>query len=84
MGVFDQIKQLKQMKDLQDKLSKEQAVVEKDGVKVTVNGKMEIEEIILNPALSKEQQEKTVKDCVNEAIKKVQMSAAQKLFQMPQ
>jgi DNA-binding protein YbaB len=84
MGVFDQIKQLKQMKDLQDKLSKEQAVVEKDGVKVVVNGKMEIEKIILSSALSKEQQEKMIKDCINEAIKKVQMSAAQKLFQMPQ
>lgn len=84
MGVFDQLKQLKQMKDLQDKLSQEQAVVEKDGVKVSVNGKMEIEEVILNPNLSKEQQEKAVKDCANEAIKKVQMSAAQKLYQMQQ
>jgi len=82
MGVFDQLKQLKEMKDLQDKLGKEQAVAEKEGVRVAVNGKMEIEEITLNPALSKEQQEKIIKDCVNEAIKKVQMSAAQKLFQM--
>lgn len=84
MSFFDQIKQLKQMKDLQDKLSKEQAVVEKDGIRVAVNGKMEIEEITLNPALGKEQQEKLIKDCVNEAIKKVQMSAAQKLFQEQQ
>lgn len=82
--MFDQLKQLKQMKDLQDKLSKEQAVAEKDGVRVAVNGKMEIEEITINLALSKEQQEKAIKDCANEAIKKVQMSAAQKLFQMQQ
>ncbi len=82
MGVFDQLKQLKQLKDMQDKLSKEQAVVEREGIRVAVNGKMEIEEITLNLALPKEQQEKTVKDCVNEAMKKVQMSAAQKIFQM--
>jgi len=81
MSILDQFKQLKQMKDLQDKLSKEQAIVERDGVRVTVNGKMEIEEIILNSVLRKEEQEKIVKECVNEAIKKVQMSAAQKLFQ---
>jgi DNA-binding protein YbaB len=84
MGMFDQLKQIKQLKDMQDKLSQEQAVVEKDGIKVRVNGKMEIEEIVLNPGLEIKQQEKIVKDCVNEALKKVQMSAAQKLFQMPQ
>jgi DNA-binding protein YbaB len=79
--MFDQFKQLKQMKDLQDKLSKEQAEVEKEGIKVVVNGKMEVEQILLNPSLDKEQQEKLVKECVNDAMKKVQMSAAQKLFQ---
>jgi DNA-binding protein YbaB len=84
MGMFDQIKQLKEMKDLQDNLSKERAFVEKSGVKVTVNGKMEVEEIVLNPDLSKEQQETILKECVNEAMKKVQMQAAQKLFQMRQ
>jgi DNA-binding protein YbaB len=84
MGMFDQLKQIKQLKDMQDKLSKEQAAVEKEGIKVAVNGKMEIEEIILNPALDIEKQQKIVKDCVNEAMKKVQMSAAQKLFQMQQ
>jgi DNA-binding protein YbaB len=80
--MFDQLKQLKQMKDLQDKLGKERVEIEKDGIKVAVNGKMEVEEIILNPSLSKEQQEKTVKDCINDAMKKIQISAAQKLFQM--
>lgn len=78
--MFDKLKQLKQLKDLQDKLGQERMEVEKDGVKVAVNGKMEVEEIILNPVLSKEQQEKTVKDCINDAMKKIQYSAAQKLF----
>jgi DNA-binding protein YbaB len=82
MSFFDQVKQLKQMKDLQDKISKEKATAEKDGIKVTVNGKMEIEEIILNPSLSPQDQQKAVKDCVNEAMKKVQMDAARQLMQM--
>lgn len=84
MGIFDQIKQLKEMKDLQDNLGKEQASAEKEGIKAVVNGKMEVEEIILNPSLSVERQQEVLKECVNEAMKKVQMSAAQKFFQMRQ
>jgi len=79
--MFDQLKQLAQLKSLKEKLEKERAESEKDGVKVVVNGKMEIEEVRLNPNLDLQSQEKAVKDCVNDAIKKVQMSAAQKMFQ---
>ena len=82
MGFLDQIKQLKQMKDLQDQLAKERTVFEKNGVKVTVSGKMEIEEIILNPALDVKEQQELVKECMNEAMKKIQMAAAQQLMQL--
>lgn len=81
MSFFDQIKQLKQMKDLQEKLGKEQATSERDGVKVTVNGKMEIEEVILNPSLGLKEQQIIVKECANEAMKKIQMAAAQQMMQ---
>lgn len=84
MSIFDNLKQLKEMKDLQDNLGKEQAFAEKDGVKAVVNGKMEVEKITLNPGLSNEQQENILKDCINEAMKKVQMSAAQKFFKINQ
>ena len=43
---------------------------------------MKIKEIILNEELTKEEQEKTVKDSINEAMKKMQMIAAQKMFKM--
>jgi DNA-binding protein YbaB len=81
MTFFDQLKQMKQIKDIQDQLSKERMEAEKEGIKAVVNGKMEVEEIVLNPSLAKEQQERLVKECVNEAMKKVQMSAAQKFMQ---
>ena len=55
--MFDKLKQLKQLKELKDSLSQEKAEVEKRGVKIIVNGKMEIEEIHLNPDLNKEEQE---------------------------
>ncbi|MCX6764866.1 MAG: YbaB/EbfC family nucleoid-associated protein [Candidatus Nealsonbacteria bacterium] len=80
--MFEKIKQLKQLKDLKDSLEKEKFEIEKNGTKITMNGKMEIEEIKLNPALAKEEQEIILKDCFNEAMKKIQMIAAQKMMQM--
>lgn len=77
--MFDKLKELKKLKELHDTLSKERAEVEKDGVKVVVNGKLEVESIQLNPALEKEKQEKLLKDCINDAVKKIQMSMAQKM-----
>jgi len=70
------------MREIQNILSKERVTVERDGIKVTVNGKMEMEEIILSPDMEKGKQERILKDCINEAVKKIQFSAAQKMSQM--
>jgi DNA-binding protein YbaB len=80
--MFEKIKQLKQLKDLKDSLEKEKIEIEKNGVKITMNGRMEIEEIKLNPALAGDEQGKTLKDCFSEAIRKIQTVAAQKMMQM--
>ena len=79
--MFDKLKQLHQLKKMKDILEKEKREVEKEGVKVVVNGKMEIEDIRLNPEMDVEKQEKLVKDCINEAMKQIQQEAAQKMFQ---
>jgi DNA-binding protein YbaB len=81
--MFDKLKQLKQLKELRDSVSQEKVEVENKGVKVIINGKMEIEKICLNPDLSKEEQETILKECINEAMKKVQMLLASKMSQMP-
>lgn len=80
--MFDKLKQLKDLKKIQGELEHEEAEFEKNGVKVVINGKMQIKEINLNEELNKEEQEKTVKDCINEAMKKMQTIAAQKMFKM--
>lgn len=80
--MFEKLKQIKKLKDLQSSLSTEKAEGEKNGVKVVINGKMEIEEIRLNPGLSQEEQEKALRECLNETMRKVQMIAAQKMQQM--
>ncbi len=81
--MFDKLKQLKQLKELRDSVSQEKVEVEKNGIKVVVNGKMEIEEIQLNSDLSKEEQETILKECINDSMKKVQMLLASKMSQMP-
>ena len=81
--MFDKLKQLQQLKELRDSVSQEKAEVEKKGIRVVINGKMEIEEIQLNPDLSKEEQELVLKECINESMKKIQMLLANKMSQMP-
>ena len=80
--MFDKFKDLKKMKDLQKSLAGQKEEVEKEGVRIVVNGKMEIEEVFLNPGLSKERQEKLVKECFNEAVKKIQMIAVKQMAGM--
>ena len=80
--MFDKLKQIKQLKELRDSLSQEREEIEKEGIKVIINGKMEIEDIQLNSDLSKEEQEKILKECINEAVKKIQTVLASKMSQM--
>jgi len=76
--MFDKLKQLAQLKEMESKMKEERIVVENSGVKIVINGKLEIEEIALNPQLGLEEQQRIVKDCFNEAVRKIQMSMAQK------
>ena len=80
--MFENLKQLKKLKELKNALEKERQEVEIEGTKITVNGKMEIEQVILNPEIDKEKQEKIIKECFNQAVRKIQEQAAQKMMQM--
>lgn len=77
--MFDAFKQLSQLKQFRDAVSKEKAEVEKNGVKVVINGSMEIESVEISSELSKEEEAAAVKDAVNEAIKKIQKVIARKM-----
>ncbi|MBI2644220.1 MAG: YbaB/EbfC family nucleoid-associated protein [Candidatus Wildermuthbacteria bacterium] len=76
--MFEKIKQLKQLRDLQGEVAKEKFESEKEGVKVVMNGAFMVEEIILNPEISQEQQQRILQECFNEVIKKAQLAMAQK------
>ena len=78
--MFDKLKQLNELKKMKGVLEKERQTVEREGISVTVNGKMEIEDIILNPELDNERQASVLKSCINDAMKQIQMEAAKKMF----
>jgi hypothetical protein len=84
--MFNKLKQYKdlrtQAKNLQSAMAQESVTVEKGGVKVVINGNMEITQIDINEDLAKDSLEGMIVDCVNEAIKKVQRLIAQKMQEM--
>jgi len=75
--MFDKLQQLKQLKNLQDELKKQSFESDREGTRIVVNGSLQIEEIHLNEDLDKETQERVLKDCLNDAMRKAQMSMAQ-------
>lgn len=78
--MFDQIKKLAELKKIQDSFKKELVAVEKNGIKVVMNGNFEVQEIVLNTNLSKEEQERNLVSCLNEAKDNIQKSLAKNLM----
>ncbi len=74
--MFNKFKQLNKLR----KFAKREEKVEKEGVEVTVNGKMQIEEVKLNPDLDQKKQQRLLKECANEAMKKIQRKIATEMF----
>jgi DNA-binding protein YbaB len=80
--MFEQLKQIKKLQEIQNALKQEKIEGEKNGVKIFMNGKLEVEDVVLNPDLQIGDQEKAVKDCINDTMKKVQMTVAKKMQSM--
>ena len=79
MSMFDKLRDLNKLREVQSSLNKEMFEKEKEGIKVVINGNMEIKEIILNSELNKEKQEQLLKNCINELMAEVKMTMAKKL-----
>lgn len=84
--MFNKLKQFRdlrsQAKTMQNALSQEKVNVEKNGVKITMDGNMEILSIQLSETLSKSSQEETLKNCFNDAVKSAQKMMAKKMQEM--
>jgi DNA-binding protein YbaB len=85
-SMFNKLKQFKdlrsQAKQMQNALAQEIIIVENNGVKVELNGNMEIISLIINDNLNKEQLEKIIKNTINEALQKAQKTMAKKIQDM--
>ena len=84
--MFSKLKQFKdlrsQAKLMQDALAQETVTEEKNGVKLVLNGNMEVISISLGEGLSKQAQEEALKSCFNDAVKRAQRLMAKKLQDM--
>lgn len=84
--MFNKLKQFKDLRDqaktMQNALAGEKVTIEKKGIKITMNGNMEIIELIIPEDLSKDDISKYMKEAVNESIKKVQKLMATKMQEM--
>ncbi len=77
--MFDKIKKMKQIKELQNSLKKEKVEKENNGIKVIINGQLQIQNIRLNSDLEPEKQEEDLKNLINSAMQDMQMKAAKKM-----
>jgi DNA-binding protein YbaB len=84
--MFNKLKQYKdlrsQAKILQNALAEESTAIEKNGVKIIMNGNMEITLLSINSDLDKSKLESTLTDCFNDSIKKTQRLMAQKMQEL--
>lgn len=84
--MFSKLKQFRdlrsQAKTMQTALAQESVTEEKNGVKIVLNGNMEITELKLSDSLTKVAQEETLKSCFNDALKRAQRLMAKKLQDM--
>lgn len=84
--MFSKLKQFKdlrsQAKTMQSALAQETITEEKNGVKVVLNGNMEVMSLTLNDNLAKSSQEEILKNCFNDALKRAQRIMAKKMQDM--
>jgi DNA-binding protein YbaB len=84
--MFSKLKQFRdlrsQAKTMQESLAQESVNEEKNGVKITLNGNLEVTSLSINSDLDKTTQEEALKSCFNGAVKKAQRLMAKKMQEM--
>ena len=84
--MFNKLKQFKdlrnQAKTLQNALAQESVDYEKNGIKITMNGNMEITKLTIETDAPKEKLENILTEVINETIKRAQKVMAKKVQEM--
>lgn len=74
--MFEKLKELGEFQKLQKQIKQKEIEVEKNGIKVKINGTFEILSLKLNPELTVEKQEELLKNLLNEGREKIQKEIA--------
>lgn len=77
--MLDKFKQLGKLKAMQDEMKEEKFTVENHGIKITINGNLIVEEVVLEETNITGE---AIRDSINETIKKAQGAMAQKMMGM--
>ncbi|MDD5527451.1 MAG: YbaB/EbfC family nucleoid-associated protein [Patescibacteria group bacterium] len=84
--MFEKLKQLKDLRDkaktLQNALGAETISADKNGIKITMDGNMNVSAVVLEKEMNKEELEKKLPDAINDVIKKTQRVMAEKMRAM--
>lgn len=84
--MFNKLKHLKDLrskaKTMQNALASESITIDSKGVKIEMNGNMEITNVTITEDISKDKLAEIIKKNVNDAIKKTQRIMAQKMQEM--
>jgi len=78
--MFEKLKDLKKARKMQQAFMKERHTVEGNGVKVTVNGSLQVEEILIGPEVDRDRVGEVVRHSVNQALREIQQKLAQQLL----
>lgn len=79
--MFEQLKNLKKAQEMQRIFEKEKHSIESNGIKITVNGNLRIENILIDDSVEKEQIGPLLTDLVNRAFQEIQQKLARKILQ---
>lgn len=84
--MFNKLKQLKDLRDkaksIQSALSDEKITGDRHGIKISMNGNMEVSSVVLEKEMTKAELEKQLPDAINDTIKKAQRVMAEKMRSM--
>lgn len=84
--MFNKLKQFKDLKDqakkIQGALASETVRAEKKGIKLVMNGSLEVLSIAIESNLSKAEMEKYLPEVINDATKQAQKIMAKKMQEM--
>ncbi|MFH1610459.1 MAG: YbaB/EbfC family nucleoid-associated protein [Patescibacteria group bacterium] len=67
-------------KEMQKKLAEETIELEKDGIKIVMNGKQEVLSVEIDESLPNEEKEKLLKEVFNGAVQQVQQLMAKQMM----